>query len=49
MGFLKLKFKYLDASSVICNKPCSSNCHIPTAVNNFDIDAVLYLIFSVAV
>ena len=49
MGFLKVKFKYFDASSVTFNKPFSSNCQIATAVNNFDIEAVLYLTNSVAV
>ena len=42
-GFLRVKFKYFDASSVIFNEPFSSNCHIAMAVNNFDIEAVLYL------
>jgi len=49
LGFLKVKFKYFEASSVIFNSPFSSNCHIPIAVNIFDIDAVLYFANSVEV
>ena len=49
-GFLKIKFKYFEASSVILSLPFSSNCQIAIAVNNFDMDAVLYssdVLFSV--
>ena len=45
-GFLNGKLRYFEASSVIFNKPFSSNCQIAIAVNNLEIEAVLYFVNS---